>query len=101
MPSDRVWLALMHRAGLYAFANDTETFDPHGTFELRYARYRRIDSSHPLQYYGEFDREVYPSGAEPAAGSVPPGLSSASSTSAAAAPTSAPKPAANDAGAKK
>ena len=42
LPPDRVWLALMHRAGAGPFARaGGPTFDPHGNFELRYARYRR------------------------------------------------------------
>ncbi len=79
IPADRVWLAMMHRAGLYAFAGEDQTFDPQANFELRYARYRRIDKTHPLQYYGEFDRDVY--NQEPAEGSssVPPGLSGGAS----------------------
>jgi Colicin V production protein len=44
LPPDRVWLAMMHRAGLGPFAWDEgPTFDPHGNFALRYARYRRLD----------------------------------------------------------
>jgi uncharacterized membrane protein required for colicin V production len=46
LPPDRVWLALMHRASKNAFewANDDgqpTTFDPDGSFEMRYARQRR------------------------------------------------------------
>lgn len=87
IPSDRVWLAMMSRAGSHGFAGDDETFDPQGTFELRYARYRRVDKSHPLPYYGEFDRDVYQQ-AQTAAGApaVPPGLTGG-----------APPPAAGDA----
>jgi hypothetical protein len=52
-PPDRVWTALMRRAGAHAFSWKTQpsettdpydryrTFDPRGTFELRYLRYRR------------------------------------------------------------
>ncbi len=52
-PPDRVWLALMHRAGTNAlswkaansegnaFSDRYRTFDPDGTFEQRYLRYRR------------------------------------------------------------
>jgi hypothetical protein len=57
LPPDRVWLALMHRAGAYPFSSQEEskakeattlydkykTFDPDGTFELNYARYRRYN----------------------------------------------------------
>jgi uncharacterized membrane protein required for colicin V production len=57
LPPDRVWLALMHRAGAYPFSSEEEpkgkesnslydkykTFDPEGLFELNYARYRRYN----------------------------------------------------------
>ena len=59
LPPDRVWLALMHRAGAYAFSSQEDpngkekesnslydkykTFDPEGMFELKYARYRRYN----------------------------------------------------------
>lgn len=60
LPPDRVWLALMHRAGLAAFASGNETFDNEGNFELRYARYRRYEGdTYPLPYYGEFDRDLF------------------------------------------
>ncbi len=39
-PPDRVWLALMHRASRAAFDWDETTFDPDGSFELRYAHER-------------------------------------------------------------
>jgi hypothetical protein len=57
MPPDRVWLALMHRAGTYAFSAGGDTFDPKGNFELRYARYRRYgDNRQALPYRkGELD----------------------------------------------
>jgi hypothetical protein len=74
LPPDRVWLALMRRAGGYAFCNDEDskttgkpqlgdtyiakaaTFDKYGTFEQRYARYRRYrDSGESMKYTGEFD----------------------------------------------
>jgi hypothetical protein len=43
LPPDRVWLGLMHRAGLGPFKQeDSSTFDPEGTFELRYERLRRF-----------------------------------------------------------
>jgi len=70
LPPDRVWLATMCRAGAYAFFDGSEdpaqppgaatfidrriTFDKDGTFELRYARYRRYtDQGPPLTYAGE------------------------------------------------
>jgi hypothetical protein len=50
LPPDRVWLALMHRAGALPFSwGEGPTFDPHGEFEFRYARYRRYnDTGKPL-----------------------------------------------------
>jgi hypothetical protein len=43
MPPDRVWLALMHRAGTYGLsrAGTLPTFDVEGTFESYYYRFRR------------------------------------------------------------
>jgi hypothetical protein len=42
MSPDRVWLALMHRAGAGPLSQaDSTTFDPEGSFEMRYARERR------------------------------------------------------------
>jgi hypothetical protein len=60
LPPDRLWLALMHRAGMGPFSHeDDSTFDPEATFELRYSRYRRYgDSRGPLPYLGEFDKEL-------------------------------------------
>jgi hypothetical protein len=73
LPPDRVWLGLMHRAGAYAFCNHEDprqadsssnydrclTFDKYGTFELRYARYRRYaDNREAMPYLGEFDQEL-------------------------------------------
>lgn len=74
LPPDRVWLALMQRAGAYAFANSEDedvtdprtpyeryrTFDKYATFELRYARHRRYnDERDALPDLGEFDRQVH------------------------------------------
>lgn len=51
LPPDRVWLALMHRAGAAAFFSKKVTFDHEGTFELDYLRYRRYgDNRNPLPY---------------------------------------------------
>jgi hypothetical protein len=73
LPPDRVWLGLMHRAGAYAFSNGEDakaetssseyersrTFDKYGSFEFRYARYRRYgDNRDPMPYLGEFDQEL-------------------------------------------
>jgi hypothetical protein len=42
MPPDRVWLALMHRAGAGPLSQtEATTFDPEGSFEMRYAKLRR------------------------------------------------------------
>jgi uncharacterized membrane protein required for colicin V production len=62
LPPDRLWLALMHRAGRGPFSReDYSTFDPEATFELRYSRYRRYgDGRGPLPYGGEFDKELHP-----------------------------------------
>src|SRR5262245_45132485 len=45
VPPDRVWLAMMHRAGVGPFSwGQGPTFDPNGNFVLRYGRYRRKDA---------------------------------------------------------
>jgi len=78
MPPDRVWLSLMSRAGAYALSNETDlsppaetevpdsnyrrniTFDKYGTFEARYARYRRYgDNRGPLPYGGELNQQMH------------------------------------------
>jgi hypothetical protein len=78
IPPDRAWLALMHRAGAYAFANEQDesaqdidadlnspyvkykTFDKYGTFAIRYARYRRYNEEREaLPYSGEFDFQLH------------------------------------------
>jgi hypothetical protein len=43
LPPDRVWLALMHRAGTYGLgrADNLPTFDVEGTFESYYFHFRR------------------------------------------------------------
>jgi Colicin V production protein len=61
LPPDRAWLALMHYAGAHAFSTgDNEpTFDQSGTFELRYARYRRYpEDGAPRAYGGELEQEM-------------------------------------------
>jgi hypothetical protein len=42
-PPDRVWLAMMHRMGQdnLSWGEGSVTFDPEGTFTLRYSRLRR------------------------------------------------------------
>jgi len=48
LPPDHAWLALMRGA--------MPGFDPDGTFELRYARYRRYDDARDaMPYKGEFE----------------------------------------------
>lgn len=85
LPPDRVWLAMMRRVGGYGFSNDEErslepfdtdnrspfrftdnyiarfiTFDKYGTFESRYARYRRYnDKRDPLPYNGELTKQLH------------------------------------------
>jgi hypothetical protein len=61
LPSDRVWLAMMHYAGARPFSTGEyePTFDQSGTFELRYARYRRFtDDGGPRAYGGELEQEM-------------------------------------------
>jgi hypothetical protein len=71
LPADRVWLAIMRRAGAYPLCAMEDnpsgetlyeryaTFDRDGTFELRYLRYRRhSDIRPPLAYEGEFEKEL-------------------------------------------
>lgn len=71
IPADRVWLAMMRRAGAYPFAwaedrpdADSQfdrwaTFDRAGTFEMRYLRFRRhAPGREPPGYRGEFEREL-------------------------------------------
>ena len=70
-PPDRVWLSLMRHAGANPLAWQEDepdedlrvdrfaTFDRHGTFELRYQRYRRTrEDRGAMQYSGEFDVEL-------------------------------------------
>jgi hypothetical protein len=71
-PPDRVWLAMMRQASATSFSWKEDptaktdalvdryvTFDREGTFELRYARYRRsTESRPPLPYFGELDLEL-------------------------------------------
>jgi hypothetical protein len=63
LPPDRVWLALMHRAGAVAFSTGDDSFDSGGSFELRYGRYRRYGEDTkqppPYSYFGEFDQQLH------------------------------------------
>jgi hypothetical protein len=66
LPPDVVWLAMMHRLSSSALTRgiDSETdlpirFDHHGSFEMRYNRYRRWDENgngKPLPYRGEVEK---------------------------------------------
>jgi uncharacterized membrane protein required for colicin V production len=73
LPPDRTWLALLFRAGAYPLANREDptaasdatrydrfyTFDRYGTFEARYAHYRRYgDGREPAAYQHEFDKDL-------------------------------------------
>jgi hypothetical protein len=61
LPPDRVWLAVLHYAGARSFSTgeNEPTFDQSGTFELRYARYRRLTEDGKVQTYGgELDQEL-------------------------------------------
>jgi hypothetical protein len=61
LPSDRVWLAMMHHAGAGPFSRGGPTFDEHGTFELRYLRLRRFDDDHQtMPNTGDFNADQYP-----------------------------------------
>jgi hypothetical protein len=43
MPPDRVWLALMHRGSIASLSwGEDSSFDPDGSYELRYGHERRI-----------------------------------------------------------
>ncbi len=76
LPPDHVWLGLMFRAGAVPLANNLDeevdesesdafdryvTFDKYGTFELRYARYRRYNDNpeSPQKYFGELDKQIH------------------------------------------
>ncbi len=50
LPPDRLWLSLMNRAGSGPFSqNDAVTFDPEGTFGIRYTRMRRYKDTEPKE----------------------------------------------------
>src|SRR5262249_36281508 len=60
LPPDRVWLATMSWASRNPMAQSASdgsdpSFDPNGSFELRYARHRRASESPPtpVPYQGE------------------------------------------------
>lgn len=70
-PPDRAWLTMMRYAGAYGLSwkedhpqadsryDRFKTFDRHGTFELRYFRYRRHgDQRAPIPYAGELEEEL-------------------------------------------
>jgi hypothetical protein len=61
LPSDRVWLAMMHHAGLSSLRRGETTFDEHGSYEQRYQRHRRYDDDHETTpNSGDFDASQYP-----------------------------------------
>jgi hypothetical protein len=43
LPPDRVWLGLMNKASTVAFSTGGKGFDNYGSYEMRYARYRRYN----------------------------------------------------------
>ena len=54
LPPDRVWLGLMGRASIITFSTSGKGFDNHGSFEMRYARYRRYnDKGEVAPFRGE------------------------------------------------
>ncbi len=54
LPPDRIWLGLMQKASAVALSQDGSLFDSEGTFEVRYARFRRYtDSREALTPSGE------------------------------------------------
>jgi hypothetical protein len=54
LPSDRVWLAMMHRASVGPLATEGDGFDPRGYFELGFQRHRRYNSrGETIRYHGE------------------------------------------------
>ncbi len=55
LPPDRVWLAFMQRASQVPLSSDPpEMFDMYGSFEARYARYRRYtDQREQMTYWKE------------------------------------------------
>jgi hypothetical protein len=74
LPPDVLWLSLMHHAGAYPFANHLDedvdpdeardkryqTFDQNGSFESRYARFRRYDDKGEREtYQHELDKELH------------------------------------------
>jgi uncharacterized membrane protein required for colicin V production len=71
LPPDRIWLSLVRGVGVGSLARAETypegeaavdrfpTFDPAGTFELRYSRYRRYaDHRFALPYFGECDWQL-------------------------------------------
>jgi hypothetical protein len=67
MPPDVAWLAMMSRLSIGALSRGEEAdtgemirFDRHGSFQMRYSRYRRYDDSKegggkPMEWRGEVD----------------------------------------------
>ena len=66
LPPDRIWLAMMHHAGMGPFSRDQPTFDEHGSFTLRYLRHRRYDDKHEtMPNQGDFEPPMYPTAPKP------------------------------------
>jgi hypothetical protein len=58
IPPDMVWLSMMNRTSGKSLSGGDEPFDAMGSFELRYARHRRVDESgKSTPHMGEFKRE--------------------------------------------
>jgi hypothetical protein len=56
LPPDLVWLAMIHRLSGERSLGWDERFDKHGSFELRYSRYRRWDDAgNTLKWRGEVE----------------------------------------------
>jgi hypothetical protein len=56
LPPDRVWLAMIHKlSSQHLDWENTKSFDANGSFELRYARFRRYNDTreNPMPYRGE------------------------------------------------
>jgi hypothetical protein len=71
LPPDRAYLAILRHAGSHGLCwreidpeassnyDRYRTFDPYGTYEIRFLRYRRFnDGREAFPYQGEFDREL-------------------------------------------
>jgi hypothetical protein len=58
IPPDMVWLSMMYRLSGKSLSSGDEPFDAMGSFEMRYARHRRVDEAgKSTSHSGEFERE--------------------------------------------